>query len=184
MSTVKNDCEERMKKTLGALKDDFNAVRTGRASQSLFDKIRVDYYGQKSPLSQVATVSIPEARLIVIQPWDRNLIAEIEKAIRTSELSLNPSNDGKVIRIQIPPLTQERRKELAKQAKTMAEQSRVAVRNIRRDGNDELKKISKDSGVTEDEVKKQEDELQKLTDSYVAQINKALEEKEKEIMEV
>lgn len=184
MSTTKNMCEEKMKKTLQVLKDDFNSVRTGRASASLFDKLRVDYYGQKSPLSQVATVSIPEARLIVIQPWDRNLIVEIEKAIRTSELSLNPSNDGKVIRIQIPPLTEDRRKELAKTAKNMAEQSRVAVRNTRRDGNDELKKLEKDGQLTEDDVKKEEDELQKLTDSYIVHINKALEEKEKEIMEV
>jgi ribosome recycling factor len=184
MGSAKSDCEEKMKKALAALKDEFAGVRTGRASPSLLDKIRVDYYGQKTPLSQVATVSVPEARLIVIQPWDRALIGEIEKAIQKSELSLNPSNDGKVIRIAIPPLTEERRKELAKLAKGMAEQSRVQVRNIRRDGLEELKKQLAAGGVPEDAIKKEEEELQKLTDSYIAQIGKTLEEKDKEIMEV
>jgi ribosome recycling factor len=175
--------EERMKKAVASLKDNFAALRTGRASAALFDKIRVDAYGEKSPLNQVANISIPEARLVVIQPWDKGLIGEIEKAIRSSELSLNPSNDGKVIRISIPPLTEERRKELAKSAKNQAEQSRVAVRNIRRDCNDELKKLLKDSKLTEDEEKKSGLELQKLTDSYIEKLNKVLEEKEKEILE-
>jgi ribosome recycling factor len=173
-----------MKKTVASLKDDFAAIRTGRASASLFDKIRVDYYGEKSPLAQVANISVPEARLIVIQPWDRALIGEIEKAIRSSELSLNPSNDGKVIRIAIPPLTEERRKELVKQAKAQTEQSRVAIRNIRRDGNDELKKALKEGTLTEDEESRFSEELQKLTDNYIKEINRVLEEKEKEIMEV
>ena len=184
MDSVKSGCDEKMKKAIEALKNEFSGVRTGRASPSLLDKIRVDYYGQKTPLSQVATVSVPEARLIVIQPWDRSLIGEIEKAIQKSELSLNPSNDGKVIRIAIPPLTEERRKELVKMAKGMAEQSRVQVRNIRRDGLEELKKHLAAGGVAEDLIKKEEEELQKLTDSFVSQINKVLEEKEKEIMEV
>ncbi len=184
MESAKAACEEKMKKALSALKDEFNGVRTGRASPSLLDKIRVDYYGQKTPLAQVATVSVPEARLIVIQPWDRALIGEIEKAIQKSELSLNPSNDGKVIRIAIPPLTEERRKELAKTAKSMAEQSRVSIRNIRRDGLEDLKKQLAAGGVAEDAIKKAEDELQKLTDSYIAHVGKALEEKEKEILEV
>ncbi|MDR1970770.1 MAG: ribosome recycling factor [Treponema sp.] len=183
MHEVISGCEERMKKSLASLKDGFAAIRTGRASASLFDKIRVDYYGNKSPLNQVANISIPEARLIVIQPWDKNLIGEIEKAIRSSELSLNPSNDGKVIRISIPPLTEERRKELVKLAKTQAEQSRVAVRNIRRDGNDELKKLLKDAALTEDEESKHGEELQKLTDGYISKLNLILEEKEKEILE-
>ncbi|MDR0641896.1 MAG: ribosome recycling factor [Treponema sp.] len=178
-----NGCEERMKKTLASLKEGFASLRTGRASASLFDRIRVDYYGEKSPLNQVANISIPEARLIVIQPWDKNLIGEIEKAIRSSELSLNPSNDGKVIRINIPPLTEERRKELVKLAKAQAEQSRVAVRNIRRDGNEELKKLLKDGELTEDEESKYGEELQKLTDGYISKLNVALEEKEKEILE-
>jgi len=174
---------ERMKKSIAALKDEFNTIRTGRASASLFDKVRVDYYGDKSPLSQVATISIPEARLVVIQPWDKGLIGEIEKGIQKSELGLNPSNDGKVIRIQIPPLTEERRKELVKTAKGYAEQSRVAIRNIRRDGNDDLKKLQKEGLLTEDELKVSEDELQKSTDRFIQDINKILEEKEKEILE-
>jgi len=180
MDDSKQACEERMKKTVASLRDDFAAIRTGRASPSILDKLRVDYYGQKSPISQVATVSVPEARLIVIQPWDRALIVEIEKAIQKSELGLNPSNDGKVIRIQIPPLTEQRRKELVKGAKASAETSRVGVRNIRRDGLEDIKK----SAEPEDAVKKAEEELQKLTDSYILQINKILEEKEKEILEV
>ena len=181
MDDIKSACDERMKKTVASLRDDFATIRTGRASPSIFDKLRVDYYGQKSPIAQVATVSAPEARLIVIQPWDRALITEIEKAIQKSDLGLNPSNDGKVIRISIPPLTEQRRKELVKGAKATTESSRVAIRNIRRDG---LEDIKKRSDVPEDEAKKGEDELQKLTDSYIAQINKILEEKEKEILEV
>ncbi|MDR2095791.1 MAG: ribosome recycling factor [Treponema sp.] len=183
MHSAISSAEDRMKKSLENLKDGFSSLRTGRASASLFDKIRVDYYGKKSPLTQVAKISIPEARLIVIQPWDKGLIGEIEKAIRSSELSLNPANDGKVIRINIPPLTEQRRKELAKVARNQAEQSRVAVRNIRRDGNDELKKLLKDGDLTEDEESKASGELQKLTDSYIAKINQILEEKDTEIME-
>lgn len=184
MEAVKATSEERMKKTISTLRDEFNSIRTGRASPALLDKIRVDYYGQKTPLSQVATVSVPEARLIVVQPWDRSLFSEIEKAILKSELGLNPSNDGKVIRIAIPPLTEQRRKDLVKAAKATAEQSRVAIRNIRRDGLEDLKKQLAAGGVAEDLIKKEEDDLQKLTDSYISQIQKVLEEKEKEIMEV
>jgi len=184
MQDVISSNEERMKKSVVSLKEGYAAIRTGRASAALFDRIRIDAYGEKSPLNQVATISIPEARLIVIQPWDKNLIIEIEKAIRSSELSLNPSNDGKVIRISIPPLTEERRKELVKQAKSQAEQAKVSVRNIRRDGNEELKKLLKDTKITEDDETKGTAELQKLTDSYIDQISKVLEEKEKEIMEV
>lgn len=174
---------QRMEKSIAALKDEFNAIRTGRASASLFDKVRVDYYGTPTPLNQVATISVPEARSIVIQPFDKSLIGEIEKAIQKSELGLNPSNDGKLIRIAIPPLTAERRKELVKQAKATAENSRVAIRNIRRDGNDELKKMQKDSKLTEDELKAAEEALQKSTDKFIADINKLLEAKEKEITE-
>ncbi len=175
--------EERMEKTVSALKDSFNGIRTGRASAAIFDKVRVDYYGTKSPLNQVATISIPEARTVVIQPFDKSLITEIEKAILTADLGLNPSNDGKVIRISIPPLTAERRKELVKQAKTIAENSRTAIRNIRRDGNDDLKKQQKAGELTEDGLKQEEDKLQKLTDKYIAEINKIYETKEKEILE-
>ena len=184
MSDIQTATEERMKKTLASLKDNFASLRTGRASAALFDKLRVDAYGEKSPINQVANISIPEARLVIIQPWDKALIGEIEKAIRTSELSLNPSNDGKVIRISIPPPTEDRRKELGKTAKNSAEQSRVAIRNIRRDSNEEQKKLLKDGAITEDEAKVSEDKLQKLTDSYITKINQVLEEKEKEIMEV
>lgn len=173
----------RMDKTIAALKDEFKALRTGRASASIFDRVRVDYYGTPTPLNQVSTISVPEARSIVIQPFDKSLISEIEKAILKSELGLNPSNDGKVIRISIPPLTAERRKELVKQAKSIAENSRVAIRNIRRDGNDELKKQQKDGTITEDDLKTGEADLQKSTDKFIQDINKILEEKEKEIME-
>ncbi len=183
MSATNEACIERMTKTISALKDDFNSIRTGRASASLFDKVKVEYYGDQTPLNQVATISIPEARSILIQPFDKTLIGEIEKAIQKSELGLNPSNDGKVLRITIPPLTADRRKDLVKQAKNMAESSRVSIRNIRRDGNDELKKAQKDSKITEDELKTAEDALQKSTDKFIADINKVLEEKEKEIME-
>jgi ribosome recycling factor len=183
MHEIINSSEDRMKKTLTSLQEGFSSIRTGRASAALFDKIRVDYYGEKSPLNQVANITIPEARMVVIQPWDKNLIIEIEKAIRSSDLSLSPSNDGKVIRINFPPLTGERRKELAKVAKGQAEQSRVAIRNIRRDGNDALRKMQKDGSITEDDESKAQAELQKLTDSYITKVNQILEEKEKEIME-
>lgn len=176
-------CEVRMKKTIAALKDSYNAIRTGRASAAIFDKVRVDYYGTKTPLNQVATISIPEARTVVIQPFDKSLITEIEKSILTADLGLNPSNDGKVIRISIPPLTADRRKELVKQAKAIAETSRTAIRNIRRDGNDELKKQQKAGELTEDGLKQEEDKLQKLTDSFIAEIGKVYDSKEKEILE-
>jgi ribosome recycling factor len=184
MSNVKAQAEEKMKKSVKALQEEFNGLRTGRASTAIFDKIRVDYYGQKTPLNQVATLSVPEARLIVIQPWDKTLLGEIEKAIQMSELSLNPSNDGKIIRINIPPLTEERRKDLVKLSKNIAEQSRVAIRNIRREANDELKKALKNADLSEDEEKKTGEEIQKLTDKYIAEIGRELEAKEKEIMEV
>jgi ribosome recycling factor len=184
MDDVKAKAQEKMEKSVASLKDEFNTIRTGRASASLFDKIRVDYYGQKTPLNQVATISVPEARLVVIQPWDKALLSEIEKAIQTSDLSINPNNDGKVIRINFPPLTEERRKEFVKHAKNLAEQSRVAVRNIRREANDDLKKQLKASELSEDQEKRMADEIQKLTDEYVEQINSVLEEKEKEIMEI
>jgi len=183
MQAIIDTVEEKMQKTTANLKDGFASLRTGRASAALFDKVRADCYGEKTPLNQVANISVPEARLIVIQPWDKNLIGEIEKAIRSSELSLNPSNDGKVIRISIPPLTEQRRKELVKHAKAQAEQSRVSIRNIRRDGNEELKKLLKDASITEDDESKGSVDLQKLTDSYIGKVNHILEEKEKEIME-
>ena len=177
------DNEERMEKTIASLKDSFNTIRTGRANAAIFDKVRVDYYGTKSPLNQVATIAIPEARSVIITPFDKSLISEIEKAIQVADLGLNPSNDGKVIRISIPALTADRRKELVKQAKTVAENSRTAIRNIRRDGNDDLKKQQKDGTLTEDGLKTETDKLQKLTDKYIDEINKIYDAKEKDIMQ-
>ena len=147
------------------------------------NELRVDYYGTKTPLNQVATISIPEARSVIIQPFDKSLITEIEKAIQMADLGLNPSNDGKVIRISIPPLTADRRKELVKQAKTMAENSRTSIRNIRRDGNDEFKKLQKNGDLTEDDLKSETDKLQKLTDKFIDEINKIYDSKEKEILQ-
>lgn len=175
--------EARMDKTIASLKDSFNTIRTGRANAAIFDKVRVDYYGTKSPLNQVATIAIPEARSVIITPFDKSLISEIEKAIQMADLGLNPSNDGKVIRIAIPALTADRRKELVKQAKTVAENSRTAIRNIRRDGNDDLKKQQKDGTLTEDGLKTETDKLQKLTDKYIEEINKIYDAKEKDIMQ-
>ena len=176
------DATSHMEKSLASFKDALNTIRTGRASASIFDKVRVDYYGTKTPLNQVATVSIPDARTVVLAPFDKSLISEIEKAIQIADLGLNPSNDGKVIRIAIPALTADRRKELVKQAKTLSEQYKTAIRNVRRDGNDDLKKQQKASEITEDQLKKETDNLQKLTDKYIAEIDKALDTKEKEIL--
>jgi ribosome recycling factor len=184
MEANMKNAEDKMRKAVKALEDEFKTIRTGRASAALFENIRVEYYEQKVPLNQVATISIPEARLVIIQPWDRSVLSEIEKAIQKSELSVNPANDGKVIRIAIPPLTEERRKELAKVAKGIAEKSRITIRNIRRDTNEELKKLEKDSKLSEDQAKRGIDDVQKLTDKYIEEINSVLEKKEKEIMEI
>lgn len=184
MQQVLSNCEDKMNKSITALNNDYLAIRTGRASAAIFDKVRVDYYGQETPLNQVASVSVPEARLVVIQPWDKSLLSLIEKAIQKSDLGLNPSNDGKLLRINFPPLTQDRRKELAKQAKNLAEASRVAIRNIRRDGMEEIKKLQKAGTISEDEQKDGETKLQKMTDSHIAQINEIAASKEKEIMEI
>ena len=177
------DIEARMEKTVNSLKEEYKTIRTGRTNASIFDKVRVDYYGTPTPLNQVGTISIPEARMVVVSPFDKSLISAIEKAIQTADLGLNPSNDGKVIRISIPPLTSDRRKELVKQAKGVAENYRTTIRNIRRDGNEDLKKQQKAGELTEDQLKTETDKLQKLTDKYVDEINKVYETKEKEIME-
>ena len=177
-------CEVRMEKTIASLKDSFNTIRTGRANAAIFDKVRVDYYGTKTPLNQVATISIPEARSVIIQPFDKSLITEIEKAIQMADLGLNPSNDGKVIRISIPPLTADRRKELAKDISKMGEDTKVAVRNIRRDANEEIKKKKKDGEMTEDEQKSSEKDIQDLTDKYIKEIDNLTSAKSKEIMEI
>lgn len=184
INQIKPDAEERMNKSLKSLDHDFNTLRTGRATPALFDNVKVDYYGTLTPLNQTANISVPEARTIVIQPWDKSTLGIIEKAIQAADLGFNPSNDGKIIRISVPPLTEERRKDLVKIAKANAEQSRVAIRNIRRDANDELKKNQKSGDLTEDELKKGETDIQKLTDTYIVKIDDLLKEKEKEIMEV
>ena len=177
------DNESRMEKTVNSLKEEYKSIRTGRASAAIFDKVRVDYYGTPTPLNQVGNISIPEARTIVISPFDKSIMGDIEKAIQKAELGLNPNNDGKVIRIAIPPLTADRRKELVKQAKATAENYRTTIRNIRRDVNDELKKQQKAGELTEDGLKQEEDKLQKLTDSFIAEIGKVYDSKEKEILE-
>ncbi|ADY13041.1 ribosome recycling factor [Sphaerochaeta globosa] len=184
MQQVLDTCESKMLKSLESLSKDFAGLRTGRASASLLDKIRVDYYGSETPINQVATVSVPEARMIVIQPWDKSVLSAIEKAILKSDLGLPPNNDGKLIRLNFPPLNEERRKQLVKSAKNTAEQSRVAMRNVRREAMDELKKLQKSGDISEDELKDAESKIQKMTDSYITQINSLSDEKEKEIMEI
>ena len=176
--------EEKMKKTLGSLEAELTTIRAGRANPHILDKLTVDYYGSPTPIQQVANITVPEARMIQIQPWESSLIKGIEKAILTSDLGLNPNNDGKVIRLVFPELTEERRKDLVKDVKKKGEAAKVAVRNIRRDANDAYKKLKKEEDVSEDEIKELEDEIQKLTDKYVGQIDKAVESKSKEIMTV
>ncbi len=183
-AAIKADAEAKMKKSVKGLHDEYALLRTGRASPALFEKLPVEYYGTKTPLSQVANISVPEARMVVIQPWDKGVIGDIEKAILASDLSLTPSNDGKVIRINIPPLNETRRKELVKQAKAVAENYRIGVRNVRRDVNDAYKKLQKDGDLTEDDVKKALDEIQKITDQTIRDIDRIAGEKEKEILEV
>ncbi|MFA4830067.1 MAG: ribosome recycling factor [Thermodesulfovibrionales bacterium] len=181
---LKRKAIEKMDSAVEALKKEFSAIRTGRASLALLDGIKVDYYGTPTPLQQLASLSIPESRQIAIQPWEQKIISEIEKAIMKSDLGLTPSNDGKVIRINIPALTEERRKQLVKVAKKNAEDSKIAVRNIRRDTNEDIKKLEKEKHLSEDNTKKSLDEIQKLTDTYIKKIDEILMHKEKEIMEV
>ena len=176
--------EERMQKSLTNLEGEDTAIRAGRANPRILDRIQIDYYGTPSPLQSVANISVPEARMIQIQPWDASLIKDIEKAILSSDLGLTPANDGKVIRLVFPELTEERRKELAKEVKKKGEDAKVAIRNIRRDANDFVKKEAKANTISEDEQKQSEDEIQKLTDRYVAKIEKAIETKSNEVMTV
>ena len=184
MNELKKKAMERMNTAIESLKKDFGTIRTGRASLSLLDGIRVDYYGTPTALAQVATLGIPESRQITIQPWDPKLITDIEKAILKSDLGLTPGNDGKTIRINIPHLTEERRVQLVKVIKKRSEEGRVAVRNIRRDIMEELKKSEKEKHLSEDDVKRLHDEIQKVTDSYIEKVEEVLQHKEKEIMEV
>lgn len=179
-----NQYEEKMEKSVGALEKDFAAIRAGRANPHILDKIKVDYYGTPTPLQQVGNISVPEARILQIQPWESSLIKEIEKAVLNSDLGINPTNDGKVIRLVFPELTEDRRKELAKDIKKKGENAKVAIRNIRREANDVFKKMNKASEISDDEVEALEQDVQKLTDKYVANIEKTVEDKTKEIMTV
>ena len=179
-----NHIEEKMNKTVNALEESLAEVRAGRANPAILNKIKIDYYGAPTPINQVAGISVPEARLIVIQPWDTSILKEIEKEILKSEIGINPNNDGKVIRLAFPELTEERRKELVKDIRKMGEESKVAIRSIRRDGIDEAKAKQKNSEITEDDLKVAEDQIQKLTDKKVAEIDNMVAAKEKEIMSV
>ena len=176
--------EEKMDKSLDSLLNEFASIRAGRANPHVLDKIRVDYYGQPTPLQQVANISVPEARTLMIQPWESSLIKEIEKAILCSDLGITPNNDGKSVRLNFPELTEDRRKEMAKDVKKKGENAKVAIRNVRRDANDAFKKQNKASEISEDELKDLEDKVQKLTDKYIDKVYKAVEEKTKEILTV
>lgn len=182
-STIK-DASQHMDKTLQALAHEFSTVRTGRASGSILEKVTVDYYGVATPLMQIASVNAPEPQMLVVQPYDKTAMGAIEKAILSSDLGLNPSNDGQLIRIPFPPLTEERRRELSKVCRNYAEEARVACRNIRRDANDKLKKAEREGEITQDDLRRAEAEIQKITDSHISEIDEALKRKEAEIMEV
>ena len=184
MENVKKKLVAGMEKTVEALKKDFGRVRTGRASASLLENIMVDYYGTPTPINQVGTLAVPEPRMITIQPWEKKIIGEIEKAILKSDLGLNPDSYGQIIRVVIPPLTEERRREMTKMTKKMGEESKVALRNLRRDANEKLKKMEKDKELTKDDLKRGEKEIQDLTDSYVKKIDEIVAAKDKEIMEI
>jgi len=183
IAEIHEDTTDRMGKTITALENELKRIRTGRASLSLLDAIRVDYYGTVTPLNQMATLAVPESRLITIQPWDASVLKDIEKALLKSDLGLTPSNDGKIIRLAIPPLTEERRKELVKVVHKMCEDHKVAARNIRRDSNDLLKSLKKDGDISEDDAFKAQDETQKITDQFINKIDEVYKEKEKEILE-
>ncbi len=183
-SQIKKDADHRMKKSAENIHQEFNKIRTGRATPALLDGVKVEYYGAVVPLSQAATISIPEPRLIAIQPWDKNMIAEIEKAVLKSDLGLTPSNDGTFVRLPIPQLSEERRNDLVRLVKKFAEDGRIAVRNIRRDANDHLKKLQKDHEISEDELSIELDDTQEMTNKHIKEIDELLEKKEKEILEV
>lgn len=178
------DLEEKMKKTVSVYEENLSEIRAGRANPAILNKIKVDYYGVSTPINQVAGISVPEARLIVIQPWDAGILKEIEREILKADIGINPNNDGKVIRLNFPELNEERRKELVKEVKKIAEEARIAVRSIRRDNIDSYRKMQKDSEITEDELKQAEEDIQKITDRNIESIDKILENKEKEIMSI
>jgi len=176
--------ENRMQKSIAALKSELATIRTGRASISLLDHVTVNYYGSEVPLNQVANLAVPEPRMVTISPWEKNLIPDIEKAIMSSDLGLNPSSDGDMVRIVLPELTEERRRELVKQVKQIGEKAKVSIRNIRRDANDDVKKQVRDEGLSEDESKQMQAEIQKITDRYVAEVEQIIEHKEKDILTI
>ena len=184
INMILDDASDRMQKAIEAYQRDLATVRTGRATPAMLDRVMVNYYGSPTPINQIAGISVPEARLIVIQPWDASALKEIEKAILTSDLGINPNNDGKLIRLNFPELNEERRKELVKEIRKMGEDSKVAIRSIRRDGIDEFKTMQKNSEITEDELKMAEDNIQKITDKSIEEIDKLTDGKEKEIMTV
>ncbi len=182
MDAVFKKTEERMGKALDSLSHDYAAIRAGRANPAVLDKVQVDYYGVGTPINQVAAVSVAEARVLVIQPWDKSMLALIEKAIQASDIGINPQNDGNVIRLTFPALTEDRRREIAKEIAKRAEDAKVAIRNVRRDGMDDLKKLKKDSAITEDDLKSGEDKLQKITDKHIKEVDEIASAKDKEIM--
>ena len=184
MKEIQNKLQQQMEKTIEALKHEFSTIRAGRANSQMLDKIRVDYYGTPTPINQVGSISVPEPRTLMINPWDKSAMKDIETAIRNSDLGLNPTNDGEVIRLNVPALTEERRKELCKQAKKASEEFKVRLRNERRDANDKLKKLEKEGEITEDDLKKAQDNVQKMTDKYTKEVDVLLEVKEKDIMAV
>ncbi len=184
VADVVNRAEERMRHAETSLTHELGAIRTGRASPALLDHVRVDYYGASTPIPQLAAVSTPEPRLLVIQPWDRNVLGAIEKAVLKSDLGLNPTNDGKVVRLAIPPLTEERRKDLVKMIRRRVEESRVAARNGRREAVDELKKLEKDKKISEDESRRAQERIQKMTDTHIAELDRLGQHKEQEVLEV
>ncbi len=179
-----NQVKDKMDKAIQAYSRELATVRAGRANPALLDKVTVDYYGAPTPINQLGSINVPEARMLVIQPYDKTVLGNIEKAIIKADLGLNPSNDGSIIRIAIPALTEERRRELVKVVKKYSEDAKIAIRNIRRDGNDDLKKLEKNGDITEDELRGYTDDVQKLTDDYIAKVDSVTKEKEKEIMEV
>ena len=184
MKEIQNKLQQQMDKTIEALKHEFSTIRAGRANAQMLDKIRVDYYGTPTPINQVGSISVPEPRTLMINPWDKSAMKDIETAIRNSDLGLNPTNDGEVIRLNVPALTEERRKELCKQAIKASEDFKVRIRNERRDANDKLKKLEKEGEITEDDLKKAQDNVQKMTDKYIKEIDTLLDIKEKDIMAV
>ena len=184
METVFAKTKEKMEKCLDALDRDYKAIRAGRANPAILDKLMVDYYGCATPINQMAAISVPEPRMLMIQPWDASTLKEIEKSINTSDIGINPSNDGKVIRLSFPPLTEERRKELVKDISKRGEEAKVAIRNVRRDAMDDIKKLKKDNAITEDDQKDGEKKLQDITDSYIKQTEEMEKKKEQEIISI